>query len=266
MSIKIYIMTDMEGISGIREPFQCDREHREWQPARTFLVGDVNAAIAGAFDGGADEVLVSDGHGGGFNFLLEEMDARAIYERPNGARDYLPGLDESFSGVFQIGAHAMAGTLGGFLDHTQSSIHWFEYRINGRPCGEIGQVGAGAGTYGVPVLLVTGDRAACDEARAFFDGEWGRIETVAVKEAISRNRARCVQPQRAQELIRQAAKRAVALVDCIKPWRLEPPIEVTLTYTRQDYADQVARNPGVQRLDARTVRQVVQLGTDVLGF
>jgi D-amino peptidase len=262
MSAKIYIMTDMEGISGIREPFQCNREHSAWQSARGFLVGDVNAAIAGAFDGGADEVLVSDGHGGGFNFPLAQMDPRATYERPNGARDYLPGLDQTFSGVFQIGAHAMAGTLGGFLDHTQSSVHWFEYRINGRPCGEIGQVGAGAGTYGVPVLLVTGDTKACEEGREFF----GEIQTVVVKEAISRNRARCLHPQRARELIRQAAKCAVGLVGYIEPWRLEPPIEVTLTYTRQDYADQVAGNPGVERLDARTVRKVVQRGIDVLGF
>jgi D-amino peptidase len=262
MAIKIYIMTDMEGISGVREPSQCDREHPEWQPARRLLVGDVNAAVAGAFDGGADEVLVSDGHGGGFNFLLEEMDPRATYERPNGARDYLPGLDETFSGVFQIGAHAMAGTLGGFLDHTQSSVHWFEYRVNGRPCGEIGQVGAGAGHYDVPVLLVTGDRAACEEARGFF----GQIETAAVKEAIARNRARCLHPQRAQELIRQAARRAMGLVGHIEPWRLEPPIEVTLTYTRQDYADQVACNPGVERLDARTVRKVAERGIDILGF
>lgn len=149
MGTKIYIMTDMEGISGVREPSQCDRNHLAWQSARRLLVGDVNAAISGAMDGGADEVLVSDGHGGGFNFLLEEMDPRATYERPNGARDYLPGLDETFSGVFQIGAHAMAGTL---------------------------------------------------------------------------------------------------------------------TYTRQDYADQVARNPGVERVDARTVRKVVQHGIDVLGF
>ena len=262
MRTRIYIMTDMEGISGVREPFQCDPKHPEWQTARRLLVGDVNSAISGAFEGGADEVLVSDGHDGGFNFLLEEMDPRATYERPNGARDYLPGLDETFSGVFQVGAHAMAGTLGGFLDHTQSSVRWFEYRINGRRCGEIGQVGAGAGCYGVPVLLVTGDRAACEEARAFF----GEIETVAVKEAISRNRARCLHPQRARELIRQAAKRAVGLVGNIEPWRLEPPIEVTLTYTRQDYADQVARNPGVERLDARTVRKLVQQGIDLLGF
>jgi len=262
MGMKIYIMTDMEGISGVREPFQCDHTHPEWQNARRLLVGDVNAAIAGAFDGGASEVLVSDGHSAGFNFMLEDMDPRATYERPNGARDYLPGLDETFSGVFQVGAHAMAGTLGGFLDHTQSSVRWFEYRINGRPCGEIGQVGAGAGCYGVPVLLVTGDRAACEEARAFF----GEIETVSVKEAICRNRARCLHPRRVQELIREAAKRATGLVGYVMPWRLELPIEVTLTYTRQDYADEVARDPGVERLDARTVRKVVERGIDVLGF
>lgn len=260
--MKIYIMTDMEGISGVRTPFQCSREHPEWANARRLLVGDVNAAIAGAFDGGADEVLVSDGHGGGFHFCLEKMDPRATYERPNGARDYLPGLDRNTSGVFQIGAHAMAGTLGAFLDHTQSSTHWFEYCVNGRPCGEIGQVGAIAGYFGVPVLMVSGDAKACEEGREFF----GAIETVAVKEAISRNRARCLHPQRARELVRQAARRAIGLLGTIKPWQLDPPIEVTLTYTRQDYADKVASNPGVERLDARTVRKTVQRGVDILGF
>ena len=262
MSTKIYIMTDMEGISGVREPFQCDRDHPEWQPARRLLVADVNAAIEGAFAGGADEVLVCDGHGSGFNFILEEMDPRATYERPNGAADYMPGLDSTFSGVFQIGAHAMAGTLGGFLDHTQSSAHWFEYRINGQPCGEIGQVGAWSGHYSVPVLLVTGDHAACREAQGFF----GSIEVVPVKTGISRNRARCVHPQITCSAIREAAARAISLAGQITPWQLRPPIEVTLTYTRQDYADAVAHTPGTERLDARTLRKAVQRGTDILWF
>jgi len=92
----------------------------------------------------------------------------------------MPGLDETFDAVFCIDYHAMAGTQNGFLDHTQSSASWFNYYLNGHRTEELGQVGTLTGRYDVPVLLVTGDQAACDEAHAFF----GEIEVVSVKQAV----------------------------------------------------------------------------------
>jgi len=261
--MKIYIITDMEGISGIRQMEQVKRDQpAAYQPARRLLCGDVNAAIAGAFEGGASEVVVNDGHGGGFNFLIEEMDPRAVYERPNGGLQMMPALDETFTAVFCVGYHAMAGTLNGFLDHTQSSMSWFEYRVNGRPTGELGQLGLVAGHYGVPVTLVTGDQAACDEGRAFF----GEIETAAVKQGIGRQHARCLHPQRAHELIRTAAARAVSLSKTIKPYATDLPATVQLTYYRSDMADAAARRPGTRRVDARTLERVVDDARLILGF
>jgi D-amino peptidase len=260
--MKIYVITDMEGVSGICNEQQVQRDSPVYAEGQRLLMADVNAAVAGAFEGGATAVVVNDGHGGGFNLIMEQMDARAQYERPNGGLDLLPSLDSSFAGLFCVGYHAMAGTLNGFLDHTQSSASWFNYSVNGRRTGELGQCGIWAGSFGVPVLLVTGDRAACEEARDFFD----EIETVAVKEGIGRQHARCLHPERARELIRAAARRAMSRVGKVAPYRVEPPLTIRLEYYRSDMADGVARRPGTRRIDARTVERVVEDPRLILSF
>lgn len=260
--MKIYIITDMEGISGIREQTMVQPAEPKYQEGRKLLMGDVNAAIAGAFDGGAEYVLVNDGHGGSPHFILEEMDPRAEYERPNSGADYLPGLDETFAGVFIVGAHAMAGTLNAFLDHTQSSASWYNYYINGRKHGEIGQVALGAGHYDVPVVLVSGDQAAAEEGKEFC----GEIETVAVKQGIGRQWARCLHPQVARNQIREAAKRAMALVNKIGPYKIDLPATVKLEFYRSDMADGLTHHQGVERIDARAVQKVVESALDILNF
>lgn len=259
--MKIYIVTDMEGISGIWSSAQTQPGTPQYEEGRKLMMADVNAAIEGALASGAAQIIVNDGHGGGPHFLLEEMHPAARYERPQGAHNYLPGLDETCSAVFLIGLHAMAGTQGAFLDHTQSGT-WFNYSLNGRLCGEIGQVGATAGPYGVPVVLVTGDDKAAEEARQFFPG----AETVAVKEGLQRNLARCLQPSVARDMIREAARRAVAKVNEVKPWRLDTPIEVILETTSTEVADSLAGRPGVERIGPRTVRKIAPTALDILCF
>ena len=246
--MKIYIMTDFEGVSGVRTQEESATGTAPYEVARKFLVADVNAAIAGAFDGGATEVLVRDGHGRGFNFLLDLMDPRAVYVG-NAAENWLPHLDATCDAAFFVGAHAMAGTQDAFLDHTQSYA-WYCYSVNGRAMGEQGQLGAIAGSYGVPVVLVTGDEAACVEARHFFPG----CEAVAVKRAEGRQSARCMHPLRAQALIRAAAQRAMRLTRTVPPMVTTWPAEVALEFTRTDYADGLAAARGVDRLGPRTVR------------
>lgn len=259
--MKIYILTDMEGISGICRPEQVQKGNPEYERCRKLLCEDVNATVRGAFEGGATEVVVLDGHGDGNNFILELLDDRAIYEAVKSPLEVMPSLDENFNGLMQIGCHAMAGTINGFLDHTQSSISWFNFYVNGRRFGEIGQAGAYAGAFGVPVIMVTGDKAACEEARAFF----GDIEVVAVKEGLGRNKARCIAPERAHKMIHYAAVRAVwrAKSGEFKPFILEASIEMRLELCRSDYADEYAARPGVKRLDARTVRKTIKSAREI---
>jgi len=250
--IKIYIHTDLEGISGVDRFEMMDQEGEGYQEARKLLMQDVNAAVEGAFLGGADEVTVLDSHDGAHNFLPEMLDKRAVQD-PRENKKWWGALDDSYAGTFFIGAHAMAGTLNGFLDHTQSSTAWHDYSINGRKMGELAQWAIVAGNFGVPMLMVSGDEAACREAQEFF----GPVETAVVKKAIGRNKAECLPLDEAHARIREAARRAISLIGKAKPFIPQKPMTIVLEYNRSDYCDSaVARLNYVERLDARTIRWV----------
>jgi D-amino peptidase len=259
--LKIYIMTDMEGISGIWSDQQTIRGTPQYAEGQKLLAGDVNAAIEGALAGGAAEIVVNDGHGGGPHMLWEQVHPAAKYERPAGVENWLPGMDETFSGAFLIGAHAMAGTQGAFLDHTQTGV-WLNYYVNGQPCGETGQMAAGCGHFGVPLLLVAGDDKACAETQRYFPG----AETVVVKEGICRKLARCIHPEKAHELIREAAERAMKKVGKVEPWVLKPPIEVVLEVTSTEIADGAEGHPGVERIGPRKLRKMAKNALDIIAF
>jgi len=249
--MKIYIHTDLEGISGIDTYEMIQRDGGRYAECCGLLMGDLNAAIDGAFAGGADHVTVLDSHGGGNNFILEKLDPRASNDtKPN--KKWWGILDGTYQGTFFIGAHAMAGTMNAFLDHTQSSLSWHDYSINGRRMGELAQWALVAGNWGVPMLLASGDEAACVEAREFFQP----VETAVVKRGIGRNRAELVDLAKARARIREAARRAIALSGQARPFVPAKPMGIILEYNRSDYCDAVANHPGVERLDARTVRKV----------
>jgi len=250
---RIYILCDMEGISGIWNKDQVDSKSGAYAEARELLCADVNAAVAGAFDGGAAEVVVGDTHGGGPNFILEKMDKRAVYENP-AMGNLMPGLDSSFAGLILTGHHAMAGTLNGFLDHTMDSGSWYNFYINDRKVGEIGIETAFAGHYDVPLIMVTGDEAACFEAEAQFPG----VVTAAVKKGLGRNKARCLHPATARELIRRKAAEAVKKAGELRPWKIDLPATIKLEFYRSDYADNAAWSPGAERIDARAVRRRIE--------
>ena len=249
--MKIYIHTDLEGISGIDNIDMMARDHARHREALENLMHDLNAAVDGAFLGGADHVTVLDSHGGGGNFILDMLDKRAENDtKPN--KKWWGIMDESYNATFFIGAHAMAGTINGFLDHTQSSLTWFNYSVNRRKMGELGQWAMVAGAFGIPLVMVSGDEAACVEARQFFNP----IETAIVKTGVGRNRAKLVDLEEARSRIKESARRAISIVKDARPYVLSKPMEIILEFTRADYCDGSASHNGVERLDARTVRKV----------
>ncbi len=249
--MKIYIHTDLEGISGIDNIEMMAREHPRHHEALENLMLDVNAAVDGAFAGGADHVTVLDSHGGGGNFIIDMLDKRAENDtKPN--KKWWGILNESYDATFFIGAHAMAGTINGFLDHTQSSQSWFNYYVNGRKMGELAQWAIVASAFGVPMVMVSGDEAACVEARQFFYP----VETAIVKRGIGRNRAILIDPDEARNRIREAAKNAISIIKDAKPFTPLKPMEIILEYTRSDYCDYTVMSRNVERIDARTVRKV----------
>ncbi len=249
--MKIYIHTDLEGVSGVDSIDMIDREGPGYTKAAEYLMGDLNAAIEGAFAGGADQVTVLDSHGGGGNFIMSMLDQRADVDTKENKK-WWGKIDSSYSGTYFIGAHAMAGTMNGFLDHTQSSKTWFNYWVNGRRMGELAQWAMVAGHFGVPMLMVSGDEAARSEARQFF----GNIECVAVKQGTGRNKAALYDIGQCRDRIREAACKAVSLAGKVKPFTPILPMEVKLEVNRSDFCDGLANLPGVERVDARTVRKV----------
>ncbi|MEN6317067.1 MAG: M55 family metallopeptidase [Clostridiaceae bacterium] len=253
---KIYIMTDLEGISGIDSMDMIQRDDPRYQYCRERLMADTNAAVDGAFQGGAGQVFVCDGHGGGGNFIKEKLDPRAEITS-GGMRQQ---MDKNLDAVMFIGAHAMAGTLNGFLDHTQDSRKWFNYYINGKKTGELGQWGIMAAQYNLPVIMVSGDQAACFEAGQFF----GHISCAIVKYGIGRNGAELLPNEEAVALIRNAAAKAIGLIGQIRPYRPLLPLDIKLELYRSDFCDEIAAKPGVERLDARTVRKVSTNYIDIL--
>jgi D-amino peptidase len=249
--MKILIAADMEGITGVTNWDQVDPTHAEYPRFRHLMTGDVNAAVRGAFEAGADDVVVTDGHELGTNILIEDLDPRA---RLN-CGDFSPlamsqGVEQDVDGVIFIGYHARAGSQNAILDHTWSSRRVANLYLNDTLVGEYGLNGALAGHFNVPVLMLTGDQTACSQASELL----GEIETVIVKTALSRMAAECLPPQVTQPRIQDAAMRAVKRLQhgkAPRPFTFASPVRVTIDFNTSEQADQAALLPGSTRVDGR---------------
>ncbi|MDW7657225.1 MAG: M55 family metallopeptidase [Bacillota bacterium] len=247
--MNILIMTDLEGISGIDAIEQVqDTASPFYGEVLEHLMQDVNAAVGAAIDAGVGQVYVVDGHGSGHNFLPGLLDPRARQLSHPDWQDVI--TRRQASAYLEIGAHAMAGTVDAFIDHTQNSTRWSDYRINGRSSGEIAQGAAFAGAYDIPFIMVSGDAAACAEAVAFL----GPVATAVVKQGMGRNQARLVDVNIALQHIREAVHTGIRRRRDIHPWQPKLPLDLQLTLTRTEYCDELlVRCPQLHRLDERTV-------------
>jgi D-amino peptidase len=249
--MKILIACDMEGITGVTNWDQVDPSHAEYPRFRRLMTGDVNAAVLGASEAGADEILVTDGHDRGTNILLEELDPCAhLICGHYSPLAMIQGIDQGVNGVIFVGYHARAGSQNAILDHTWSSRRVANLWLNDILVGEYGLNGAVAGHFNVPVLMLTGDQTACAQATELL----GRIETVIVKTAISRMAAECLPPQVTEERIQNAASVAVKRLkqgDAPKPFIVSTPVRVTLDFNSSEQADQASDLPGSKRVDGR---------------
>jgi D-amino peptidase len=255
--VKILIAADMEGISGVVHWDQTSSKHTEYVRFRKLMTGDVNAAIRGACDAGAEEVIVADGHGSGRNILIEELDPRARLNSGSPSPfAMVQGVDSGVSAAIFVGYHARNGSKDAILDHTWSSSSVSNVWINGQAIGEIGWNAAVCGHFQVPVIMISGDQTACAEAVELL----GAVETAVVKQATGRMAAECLPPEVAQRAICEAAERAVGRLRAGKapqPLRFETPLTLTLELPHSDKADRAAILPGAQRVTGRRVEIVV---------
>lgn len=247
----VWICTDMEGLAGIDHWDQCYGDGPEYHEyGRAQLTADTNAAIAGCFEGGAAEVRVLDGHGRNRNQgFTTDLDPRATRVWISGPPTRLEGLDETVGAALMVGQHARAGTLRGFLDHTQSPKLICRMTAGGLEIGETGQFAIYCGAYGVPVVYLSGDEAACAEAMSLLP----HCVTTPTKRGTGWATCELYDPHEVRDRIRADAARAVCGAEHAPAFRLPAPFEVAVEYAYSEPADNTARWPGVRRPHARIV-------------
>ncbi|TKJ47695.1 hypothetical protein CEE34_02375 [Candidatus Aerophobetes bacterium Ae_b3a] len=248
--MKVYIMTDLEGVAGVFDfESQAYPNGRYYEESRSLLTQEVNAAIEGSLLAGAEEILVIDGHGyGGIKY--EELHSKAKVFLGKPVPKPFCFLDESFAAVFLIGHHAMSGVEDGNLNHTYCPTSIANMWLNGKKIGEIGILIILAGCFNVPVLLITGDRAACEEARSYIPN----IEVAIVKEGINRTAAICLSKESSRGLIAEKAKKALQRKNEIEPYYLKGPFELVTEYTSSALAWAAYQRYGVEKVDSKTTK------------
>ncbi len=253
--MKVFVVSDMEGVAGITKWDQVTGGHAMYEEGRRLYTEEINAAVRGAKAAGATEIVVMDCHGAGkgwtFNSLIPEaLDPACEFVVQNEWTEYTAFLEEGCDAALFVGMHAMAGTRDGVLAHTVSGSSWWRLRFNGVEVGETGINAALCGQWGCPVLLVTGDEASCREGKALLgDG----LTTVAVKQGLGRFSARQLPALRARELIEDGARRALADLAAVPPYAPGRPSEITVDFNTTEHVEKYRYRQGVEIAGPRQI-------------
>ena len=250
----MFISFDMEGVGGVSSWRETAREGKEFNRVRELATQEINAVVEGIKQSGEkiEEILVADSHSFGENLLIEELDPDVNLVKGFPRTYYMmEGLDSGFDLLFFVGYHVGVGTQVGGMDHTYSPSAIYELRIGGRPMGEAEINAAYAGYFGVPLGLATGDDRFVEQVRRSF-GEG--VETVVTKYGVSRFASRSIHPQKVRGLLRKAAQAAVKRAKSLKPYRIQPPLEVEIDLVTTLIGDLASLIPGVERLSGRRIR------------
>ena len=249
--MKLLISADIEGVGAVVRREHSGVGEREYLQARKFMTQEVNAAIRGAFDSGASDVLVVDAHNVGLNLFPEDLDERArlIMGSPRPLA-MMEGVDKGMDAVCFVGYHGMAGATDAAIAHIFHG-RIAELTFNGIRVGEIGLNALIAGYYKVPVIMISGDKVACREATELIPG----IETAVVKESIGAYAGICCHPAKCREMIYKAVQNAVPRRDSISPLVLEQgQVTMSIRMTTASGIDRALRLPGTERISGDTLK------------
>ncbi|MBQ9112560.1 MAG: M55 family metallopeptidase [Clostridia bacterium] len=249
--MNVFIFTDLEGISGVTNIDFMDKDNPKYSLACQLLCKSINSAVSACIDAGADKIYYIDGHAGGGNICEEAIDKRALKCSLSEWQTLLEngGIDCQI----ELGSHARAGTIGGFLDHTVSSKSWFCHKINGIEMSELSLHALVCGAYGIPTVACIGDEAACEQAKEYIPD----IYRGAVKKATCRNFAENY--DNADNILTDTIKTALNNYKNVSIYKIDEPATVSLTFCRTDMCEKAyARcTDEVTRVDARTLCRTV---------
>ncbi|WP_153462945.1 MULTISPECIES: M55 family metallopeptidase [Sediminibacillus] len=249
--MKIFISADMEGISGVATNQQL-KTNAEYQRFRRLMTADVNAAIEGAFQGGAKEIVVADGHGNMSNILVEDLDRRArLVSGNNRVMCQLEGLDDSFDGIMFVGHHGReGGSERTVISHTLAGVCVNEMKINGRIVGETEMNSLVAGKFGVPAIFISGDDAYVQEVKTSFP----QVEAAVTKRAVDRFAAELIHPEAARKEIRERAEAAVKKAGSFEPETITGPTTFEIEMKGPQQAQMTTTLPTVNLISPKRIR------------
>jgi D-amino peptidase len=253
--LKVFISVDMEGIAGVVTADQLGPTGFEYERARHFMTNETLAAVRAAKSAGATDIVIADSHGNAESLLIDEFprDVRIVRSFPRHA-GMQAGLDSSFQAVLFIGYHASASSPAGVRAHSFSSATFTRVALNGRDVSE-GELGAAlAGSYGVPVVFMSGDDVAGAELRAAI----GNIVTVETKQALGFHSALTLTPAESAARIEAGVRAALARLHEFKPYVLPTPVMLELSYKNYAPAELIGFLHGVERVGSRTIRYSAQ--------
>ena len=249
--IKVFISVDMEGIGGVVTSEQLGPSGFEYAKFREYMTAEALAAIAGAREAGATEFVVADAHGNMQNLLIDKFPAGVTIIRGSPRPlMMMEGIDSTFSAAMFIGYHSATTNAQGVRAHTISSATFAAVRLNGQPMSESGINAIIAGSFGVPIVMVSGDDQAVGEVQKLT----GNVEGALVKRSISFHAAAVMTPDASQALIRAKAKAAILRLKEFKPTPARGPFQLELTYKSYTPAEMMSYLPGTERVDSHTIR------------
>lgn len=248
--MKVFISVDIEGICDVVNLEHTSNKGYLYDSARKQMTKEANAAVVGAFEAGATEVVVNDSHGPMVNIMPELLDKRAeLITGTTKPLSMMQNLDDSFDAIIFVGYHARNNTPG-ILSHTISGGTVDNIWINDRIVGETGFNAHTASYFGVPIVMVTGDNVLKKEVKDILGAE---VEFVQVKKAITRYSAQCIHPEVACEKIKEGAKKAISNVQKIKPLTVKGPFTGKMQFHNSGHADAASRLPHSVRVNGDTV-------------
>lgn len=258
--MNLYIMVDLEGISGIFSRDQVMDDPVKIQEGRVLMTEDINACVNAAKEAGVEKIYVRDCHGSSNTVIYERLSENADYYICGymGEERYI-GMEDC-DAVILLGYHAMAGTHGAVLEHTFNSKRVQNYWLNGIKSGEARFDAIAAGDMGKPVIMVSGDDKLCDEVRAFLP----KAVTCAVKQGVTWNGAMLLPKKKAHARIAECTKEAIRRFKEIPPYTMDKPYTLRVELVERADLPYVAGDPRKEIIDGRIYEVTADNIPDIL--
>jgi D-amino peptidase len=263
-TLKVLIVNDIEGISGIDNVRQIHYGSREFEEGRLYTTEDVNATVRGLRTAGATEIRIADSHGSGGpnkNIIPEKLERDVkLFQEGSVYKRLKEAADKSISAAVFIGFHAMADTKDGFLRHTITLDP--RIRMNNKPVGETAIDAYALAEYGIPVIMVTGDQALVREASTSLPG----IEVVQVKHSLDCKTTNCLPLSEARRLIEATAERALSRIDEFRPVQIAKPIATDVSFLKKEQTNLCENIPRAKRNGEKTISYIAEDWAEAYSF